>query len=184
MRRTFFTATLMAAVALGGSPAVHAGEGHDHGEAAPVAHGPALPRFTAASETFELVGIVDGKRITLYLDRTTDNSPVDDAVIELDIGDTQLQASQHEDLYEVTLPAAPQAGVLPITASVTAGNEVDLLVGELDIHEEAHAAPTVPARGAKAYAGWAAAAVAALIALAFIGRRLLARRHTRVGAAA
>ena len=33
----------------------------------------------------------------------------------------------------------PKPGVLPITATVTAGAEVDLLAGELDLHEAPHA---------------------------------------------
>ena len=45
-----------------------AGDGHDHGEATTSAGGPALPRFTAVSETFELVGVLNGKQLTLYLD--------------------------------------------------------------------------------------------------------------------
>ena len=48
----------LAAVLAGVTPQALAGEGHDHGDApAPVA-GPALPRFTAVSELFELVGVL------------------------------------------------------------------------------------------------------------------------------
>lgn len=45
-----------------------AGEGHDHGEAPAAAAGSALPRFSAGSELFELVGVLNGKQLTLYLD--------------------------------------------------------------------------------------------------------------------
>ena len=184
MRLTSFIAVLIAAASLGLSPAVRAGDGHDHGEAAPVASGPALPRFAAVSETFELVGIVSGKQVTLYLDRTADNSPVTDAQVELEIGGAKFKAEKHEDAYEVTLPAEPKAGVLPITATVTAGKEVDLLAGELDIHEEAHAEEVAHAHGWKEYAGWAAGAILALIVLILIGRRMAAGRQARTGAAA
>ena len=46
-----------------------AGPGHDHGDTAPQASGSALPRFTATSEDLELVGILNGKLVTLYLNR-------------------------------------------------------------------------------------------------------------------
>ena len=61
-------AALCAAAILAASPA-WAGPGHDHGDAAPAAVGQALPRFSAVSETFELVGVLSGKQITLYLDQ-------------------------------------------------------------------------------------------------------------------
>jgi hypothetical protein len=119
-------------------PAI-AGDGHDHGDAAPAATGTALPRFAAVSETFELVGVLDGKQVTLYLDRFVDNTPVRGAQIELEIDGTKFKAEAHgDDAYEVVLKEAPKPGVLPITATVTAGAEVDLLAGELDLHEAAH----------------------------------------------
>ena len=62
-----------------------AGPGHDHGDSAPQTLGSSSPRFVAESEDLELVGIVNGKKITLYLDRFQSNTPVKDAVIEIDI---------------------------------------------------------------------------------------------------
>lgn len=168
-------------------PLVHAGPGHDHGDAAPTSTGPALSRFTAASETFELVGVLNGKQITLYLDRAADNAPVIDAQIELEIAGVKLKAEKHEDAFEVVLAAEPKPGVLPITATVTAGQEVDLLAGELDLHEEAHANEAAHVHSWKEYAGWGAgalAALAALIALIVIGRRIAAGRQRTTGAVA
>ncbi|MDO9313718.1 MAG: hypothetical protein Q7T97_04115, partial [Burkholderiaceae bacterium] len=136
------------------------------------------------SETFELVGVLNGKQITLYLDRATDNAPVTGAQIELEIAGTKFKAEAHDDTYDVVLPEAPKPGVLPITATVTAGAEVDLLAGELDLHEDAHAGEAAHTHGWKEYAGWAAAGLAALALLVFIGRRLAARRHGQGGAIA
>ena len=126
----------LAAFLLGtGMPAL-AGEGHDHGDATPVATGKALPRFAAVSETFELVGVLDGKQVTLYLDRFADNTPVRGAKIDLEIAGAKFSAQSHgDDAYEIVLKEAPKPGVLPITATVTAGSDVDLLAGELDLHE-------------------------------------------------
>ena len=176
-------ALLVAAVFIG-LPA-WAGEGHDHGDAAPAAVGEALPRFTAESETFELVGVLSGKQITLYLDRFADNSPVRDAQIELEIGGAKFKAEkQGEDEYEVVLPEAPKPGVLPVTVTVTAGNEADLLASELDIHEEAHSEEAAHTHSWTEYAGWAAAGVASLALLAWGGRRVFGARSVRAGGAA
>ena len=162
-----------------------AGDGHDHGEAAPTATGPALPRFAAASETFELVGVLNGKQITLYLDRAADNSPVTEAQIELEIGGKKFKAAkQGTDEFEVVLAEAPKPGVLPITATVSAGSDADLLAGELDIHEAAHADEAAHAHSWKEYAGWAAGGVAVLAILLTVGRRVLSSRQTRVGGVA
>jgi hypothetical protein len=162
-----------------------AGEGHDHGGAALAAVGQALPRFTAESEVFELVGVLSGKQITLYLDRFPDSSPVREAQIELEIGGAKFKAQkQGEDEYEVLLPEAPKPGVLPVTATVTAGNEADLLAGELDIHEAAHADDAAHTHSWTEYAGWAAAGLALLALLGWGGRRVFGAHGVRAGGAA
>lgn len=177
------TALSLAALLLGiGLPAA-AGEGHDHGDAAPAVTGKALPRFAAVSETFELVGVLDGKQVTLYLDRFADNAPVRGAQIELEIAGAKFKAQAHgDDAYEVVLTEAPKPGVLPITATVTAGSDVDLLAGELDLHEDAHV--DEPARSWKEVTGWAAGGVVALAVLVFGARRLTSARQLRTGGAA
>jgi hypothetical protein len=182
LRFAAFLSILLTPLLING-PAL-AGEGHNHGNAAPAVTGPALPRFVAVSETFELVGVLSGKQITLYLDRAADNAPVTGAQIELEIAGTKLNAEKHDDTYEVMLAAAPKPGVLPITATVTAGKEVDLLAGELDLHEEALANQAAHAHSWKEVAGWSVAAVAALVILILIGYRFAASRQRRAGASA
>ena len=149
----------------------HAGDGHDHGDAAPAAAGPALPRFAAVSDLFELVGVLDGQRLTLWLDRAADNAPVAGAAIELEVAGEKLQAEPHGDVYEAALAAAPAPGVLPVTATVTAGDDVDLLAGELDLHEDAEAAHAGGAAPWLRPAAWAVGAAAALAAAFTLGRR-------------
>lgn len=168
------------------SPPTHAGEGHDHdhGDATSAPAGTALPRFAAVSETFELVGVLDGKQLTLYLDRAADNAPVTDAQIELEIAGQKLEVEAHEDAYEAVLAAELTPGLLPIAATVTAGKEVEGLVGELDLHEDAHGDEDTHLHSWQEYASWAAAAVAALGALTLAGRRVAAARQRRTGAAA
>lgn len=162
------------------------GHDHDHGDA-PAAAGPALPRFAAVSETFELVGVLAGRQLTLYLDRSADNSPVTEAQIELDIAGVKFQAAKHGTAeFEVVLAEAPPPGVLPVTAMVTAGNEVDLLAGELDIHAETHADAPAQAHTHAwyEYAGWVGGGIAALVLLVLAGRQWAAARRLRAGGAA
>ncbi|GIX54452.1 hypothetical protein ACU6VJ_11155 [Sphaerotilus sulfidivorans] len=184
MRLTTLLAALSVIASMLLPSLARAGEGHDHGDAAPVASGPSLPRFAAVSDAFELVGVLNGKQLTLYLDRAADNAPVTEAQIELEIGGAKVKAEKHEDAFEVVLADAPKPGVLPITATVTVGNEVDLLASELDLHEEAHADEAAHVHSWKEYAGWATAALGTLVVLILIGRNLAARRQRRTGAAA
>ena len=169
-----------------------ADDGHDHGGAAPAAAGTALPRFSAESELFELVGVLQGRQITLYLDRAADNSPVTEAQIEVDINGVRLKATRHgTDTFEVVLAEAPKPGVLPITATVSAGADTDLLAGDLDIYEAVHADEAAAAPRWKQPALWAgglaglAAVLAVLLAVVVtVGRRQRASRQAQAGSAA
>ena len=158
------------------SPLTMAGPGHDHGEAAPQAQGTALPRFVAVSEDLEMVGIVNGKQLTIYLDRFTDNSPVNDAQIEIDIAGSTYKAEKHgEGEYEVILKDTLKPGVLAITATIQAGELNDLMAAELDLQvvEEEHSHHF----SWKAVAMWSGAGLLALMALGVMFRfRQQARR--------
>jgi hypothetical protein len=159
-----------------------AGDGHDHGEAPAAVAGPAAPRFTAVSELFELVGIVEGKRLTLYLDRSADNSPVKGAKLELEVGGAKVALEEREaGEFHGTLAEEPKPGVIAVTATVTAGNDADILAGDLDVHEEAHA-DEVMASGWRTYALWGGVAAVAAVAVAWARRR--SQPRARVGGVA
>jgi hypothetical protein len=157
-----------------------AGEGHDHGEAPAAATGLVLPRFTAVSELFELVGVLDGKHLTLYLDHAADNSPVKDAKLELELGGVKVPVEAHgEGEFETTLAKPLAPGEIPVVATILAGEESDLLAGDLDIHAEAEtseAAEAAHAHGWQEYALWAALPGIVLVGLAWLIRRLRAKR--------
>jgi hypothetical protein len=179
-RKPFFLAVLLATASL----VSWAGEGHDHGEAPAAAGGPAKPRFAATSEAFELVGVVNGKNITLYLDHAADNSPVKDAKLELELGGTKVPVQPHgEGEFEATLAAELQPGEISVTATVVAGAVTDLLAGNLDLHADTHA-DAAQGAGWKTYATWAAGGLIALALLAFVVRRQGAQRNNRLGGAA
>ena len=132
--RAFAAIGCAALFALAGTSSF-AGNGHDHGEATSQKVEAASPRFTAVSESFELVGVVNGKQVTVYLDRFADNSPVKDAQIELELGGVKLPLKSHaEGEYEADLPEALKPGVIPVVATVIVGQDTDLLAGELDMH--------------------------------------------------
>lgn len=173
-------ALLVAAVA--GWPA-YADDDHNHGDEAPAAAaGPSLPRFSAVSELFELIGVVNGKELAIYLDRFDDNSPVSGAQLELEINGKKVPVAAHAPgEYEATLAEPLQAGVTPVTVTVAAQGETDLLAGEIDIHEDEH--PEEAALGWTRYLAWAAALAAAAGALLW-GRRKLRARRVRAGVAA
>ena len=177
-------ALALALAALLAAPGVQADAGHDHGAAAPETSRPGLPRFAAASETFELVGVVDGTRLTLYLDRSADNSPVKGAKLELELGGSKIDVKPSADAeFEATLGQPLKPGVTTVTAAVTAGAESDLLAGEINIAAPAQA-QTAPALAWRRYAGWTAAGLTLLAALAWIARRALRQRAARAGGAA
>lgn len=153
------------------SPAM-AGEGHDHGDEAPAgAAGPALPRFAAVSEAFELVGIVNGKHLAIYLGRFEDNSPVPDAKLELEVGGKKVPVAVHAPgEYEATLPEELKPGVTPVTVMLELKGETDLLAGEIDIHEQEEHAEAPVGRWLP-YAGGTAAVLAALAAVVAVLRK-------------
>ncbi len=161
-----------------------AGEGHDHDEAPVAAGGPALPRFTAESELFELVGVVNGKQITLYLDRFADGSPVKDAKLELELGGVKVPVESHaEGEFEATLAQELKPGVIAVAATVMAGAESDLLAGELDLHTETTGAEA-HRHDWKEYLTWSVAGLVGLALLIAIGRRVRASRKNVIGGAA
>ncbi|RZI90592.1 MAG: hypothetical protein EOP78_16165 [Variovorax sp.] len=167
--------------------AASADDGHDHGApaASATSASSALPRFAAMSETFELVGVLNGKELVLYLDRFADNSPVKDAQMQLEVGGAKVEAEPHGDgEFEAVLAEVPKAGVLAVSATVVAGNTTDRLTGELDIHEEAHADAAVMRPRWQRIALWALGGLVAVGLLTWIARRSMAARHLRNGGAA
>lgn len=149
---------------------VIAGEGHDHGDAAPAAGGTASPRLSAHSDLFELVGVVDKGQMTVYLDRYATNEPVTGARIEYEAStDKGVAQPQPDGTYLVKFEALSKPGELPFSFTVTAGSDTDLLAGDLHM-EDPHAAHPEEGQSWYAWVGGGAGVIAAL-ALAFSLRR-------------
>jgi hypothetical protein len=177
---------LLAAAAASWPAHAHEGDAHDdHGDeqAAPAPAG-TLPRFAAVSPAFELVGIVDGRQLTLYLDRFDDNSPVENAKIELALGSQTVAVEHHAGgEYEATLAQPLPSGELAVKASVTTGATTEQLAGELDLHEPAPAPAAQDAHRPRPLVGWVLAAAVAALAAWGLARRLAARSPRAGGAA-
>jgi hypothetical protein len=169
---------------LGAAPARAAG-GHDHGDAPAVVADSALPRFAATSELFELVGVIDGRKVTLYLDYSATNAPVKDARLELEIGGQKLTVSPHAaGEFEATLAQALPVGVTSVTATVITPKDSDLLAGEIDLHEAPHNDAEKHVHSRTEQAGWVLGGLTALGLLVWLGRRVMGRRQALAGGAA
>jgi hypothetical protein len=156
--------------------------GHDPGASVTTDVAEAGPvRFSAVSETFELVGVLNGKRLTLYLDRADDNSPVKNAQLELEVGGVKLDLKPlGEGEFGATLAQELKVGVTPVAASVVAGQESDLLAADLTIRAPARTVDTTGPLPWKNYGGWAIGVLLALALLAGGWRRLSVNRINRL----
>ncbi len=111
-------------------------EGHEHAPETPSASGaPASPRVVATSEKYQLVGIVEGEVLVIYLDRAEDNAPITTATLEVSLDGQPYKAELHEKAatYEVTAPTLKKPGSYEVLVTLTEGGEHDLLVGALKI---------------------------------------------------
>jgi hypothetical protein len=101
--------------------------------------------------------------------------------LDIEIGGAKVAVKRvAEGEFEAELAVPPPEGPLTVTATVMAGNESDLLAGELDIHLDAHAPETGAAWSTRAIAGWGAGALGLLAVLLGLKRA----RAPRAGGAA
>ena len=127
-----FAVALAAFVQAGSTARAH--EGHDHGPEPSSSVATVTPRVTAVSENYQLVGIVEGEVLVIYLDRFADNAPVTSAKLEVTIGDVSAPAElQRNGTYEIASPHLKSAGSHEVLVTITDGATTDLLVGSLQI---------------------------------------------------
>jgi RND family efflux transporter MFP subunit len=118
---------------------VQAHEGHDHGPAESIA-GPVAPRVAARSEVYELVAVLRGERLVIYLDRSATNEPVTTADIAVTIGDAGEPVNAEwaaEGTYSLTSPDLRKAGPIELVFSITGETGDDLLAGALTVPQQA-----------------------------------------------
>jgi cobalt-zinc-cadmium efflux system membrane fusion protein len=136
-------AGIVAALLLTLVPVASAHEGHDHGPPEAAA-GTLAPRVATRSEMFQLVGILRGDRLVIYLDRAATNEPVTTADIAVTIGDAADPVNAEwgaEGTYTLTSPQFKTAGPIELVFSITGDAGEDLLAGTLTVPGEGAAAP-------------------------------------------
>jgi len=107
--------------------------GHEHGdEEKPLAVEQEVPRLTVESELFQLVGVNDGNTLTIYLDEYATNIPIENALVEITKdADTFIAEEISPAVYELKGEWLHEVGKHDLVISVTAGENIDLLLAEL-----------------------------------------------------
>lgn len=134
-------------------------EGHDHGAPpAPVATS-GSPRIALHSDAYELVGVLRGDRLTLFLDRYAGNAAVTDAglVVTIGAGADIAATPTPEGTYVIASDQFAGSGPLELVFAITHPEGDDLLIGTLE--RPVVAAPAAPAASGSAQAGLGDAAV-------------------------
>jgi len=126
LAQLFICFTLLAA-----SAGAVAHEGHDHGNEAPQISA-ALPRGSAASADFELVAILRGQTLAIYVDRFATNEPVDSATIEVETPDGPKEATSEDGVYRLAAPWAEKGGHFDLIFTVTIGEQIEVLPVTID----------------------------------------------------
>lgn len=158
-----------------------ASDGHTHDAAPAATSGPALPRFAAQSDLFEVVGVLNASGLSMLIDRYDSNEPVLGAKVEIESGSFKAEVPFHADLGDYAMPAEPfnKPGTYPITLTITAGDQTDLLAGELVV-PDAVAVNASEAHGSHwpERLGWALAATLLAAAALWALRQFRSRRTT------
>jgi hypothetical protein len=180
------------------APALHA---HSDAPAAPSAASVIEPRVEAASPDVELLGIVEGTRLIVYLDRFATNEPIDGAKLTLERGTDSASAEALGDgVYRFELSWLAEPGQHALLFTVITPELSDLLTATLDLSamggNAAEAAAAWPrwmawlaGAGVDVQAGaprtlWLAGTVVALVVLILLIVVVRARRHRHRGALA
>ncbi|MDP1611166.1 MAG: hypothetical protein Q8M11_08905 [Sulfuritalea sp.] len=173
--KALFLAAVIAFPAWAGGDA---SDGHTHaGPApAPVPVTASAPRAVTATEDFEVVAVLEGKHLVVYVDRYASNEPVAGAKVEVEGAGLQgVAAEAAPGVYLMNLAAALPPAKHGLTISIEAGDSADLLTATLDT---SLAAPV--AAHAHYWSEWVVWGLAALLLIAS-GILLAVRRRKQKG---
>jgi len=107
-------------------------EGHEHAPATSSATAASVPRLAVESEAYELVAVLKDSRLTIYLDRFEDNTPVTDAKITVMIdGEPVMAESSPDGTYVLTSRLFSGRDSVELVFDVRAPGVDDLLIGRL-----------------------------------------------------
>jgi hypothetical protein len=138
------------------------------------------PRFALHSDRLEAVGVLDGRRVWLWLDGWADNRPIAGVPVRIGLGEASVVAAAVGDAYRADLPAEPPEGALPVVVEVqlpAAGGAPaadELLNGRVSVVHDDHDHDHDDDPAAAPWPPLATVALAAAVALAggwWLGRR-------------
>lgn len=160
-------------------------DGHTHDdETAPLVSA-ASPRVTMQGELYDVVAVLKKGELTFYVDRVSDNAPVDQATLEVTAGEaTFMPAPASDGTYKHPADALA-SGVVEFIVSISAADGDDLLAGTLTIpagHSEHANSPSLGAFLGLSLSHLWAALVGGLFTLAGLGA-LKRRSRSALGAA-
>ena len=164
----------------------HGADDHEHAAPAGLTNQVA-PRASAQTEDFELLMVLQGRQLIVYLDRFADNQPVIDAQLELESAGLKAIAKQSSPgvyVIDLTKGWLEKSGKHAFSISVEAGDLGDVMTASLEIpeltenHEDEHEHPSVFSMWWK----WLIAMVALLILATLVFA--MWRRKQRSGVAA
>jgi len=137
----FYVAIISTAMA---SPGAHGPNGEHLDTPGGHVHTDAGPRIETFTESFELVGRVQGDELSILIDRYETNEPVLNGTLEVEFNGLKAPAKFHSDHgdYAVDderfLKALAQPGKHSLVFTLTTGNESDLLEGTLEVAADDH----------------------------------------------
>ncbi len=124
---------LLAMFALFLGSASHAHEGHDHGDAPIPLTIITAPRASANSPLFELVAVLDGTTLRLFLDRFDTNEPVTGARIDVETPQGPATATAAGEIYTLDAPWAAEPGSFDLLFTIGTTTESDFLTATLEV---------------------------------------------------
>jgi cobalt-zinc-cadmium efflux system membrane fusion protein len=92
-----------------------------------------LPRGSASSERFELVAILRGQALAIYVDRFATNEPVTAAKVEVETPEGPKEAAAEEGVYRLAAPWAANGGHFDLIVTVSDGEDIDVLPVTIDV---------------------------------------------------
>lgn len=161
MTRTL-TATLLCLLMLAGPAAAHGGDDHAHDEE-PVAAAGTTPQVELSGDDLELVAVVADRALTIYLDRSATNEPVEGAEIKVLADGIPAGTAKQTTPGTYTLPApwADEPGTKPLKFVIDVASGKTELAGELTIDAEKAA----EAQGAIAWGAFLASPLTWILAV-------------------
>ena len=101
------------------------------------------PRAAAVSEDFEVVAVLKGAALLVFVDRFTDNSPVTKAKLTVTVDKSELEAELAADgVFKVQSNIFAQPGKHDLVFAIEEGPKSDLLITSLDIPSSVSALST------------------------------------------